>query len=322
MRLSGHPYRLTCPILFTLALLLVWEFSSAGTLRERLVERRSTHQAQEVAIGEPSERLALAGGVRLLKEVPYANAGKQRMDVYLPPQATGAAVIFMVHGGAWRLGDKAAQAVVENKVARWVPKGFIFISTNYRLLPDTAPLKQAEDIARALATAQAKAAAWGGDPTQFILMGHSAGAHLVALLATSPEIALKAGAKPWLGSVLLDSAALDVEAIMQDRHARFYDRAFGKDPAYWRAVSPIQGLSKNTASLLAVCSSQRSDSCAQASRFVDKASALGVRASVLQQDRSHQEINQQLGVANPYTDAVESFMGSLSSTVLHTLKNH
>ena len=312
MRLSGHPYRSTCSILFTLALLLAWEFSSAGTLRERLVERRSTDQAQEVAIGEPSERLALAGGMRLLKDVPYANEGKQRMDVYLPRQPAGAPVIFMVHGGAWRLGDKDARAVVENKVARWVPQGFIFISTNYRLLPDTAPLEQAEDIARALATAQAKAASWGGDPTRFILMGHSAGAHLVALVATSPEIVRRAGAKPWLGSVLLDSAALDVVTIMQARHARFYDRAFGKDPAYWRAVSPLHGLSENTAPLLAVCSSQRTESCPQASRFVEKATALGVRASVLQQDRSHQEINQQLGLANPYTDAVEVFMGSLS----------
>ena len=312
MRLSGHPYRSTCSILFTLALLLAWEFSSAGTLRERLVERRSTDQAQEVTIGEPSERLALPGGVRLLKDVPYANEGKQRMDVYLPRQPAGAPVIFMVHGGAWRLGDKDARAVVENKVARWVPQGFIFISTNYRLLPDTAPLEQAEDIARALATAQAKAASWGGDPTRFILMGHSAGAHLVALVATSPEIVRRAGAKPWLGSVLLDSAALDVVTIMQARHARFYDRAFGKDPAYWRAVSPVHGLSENTAPLLAVCSSQRSESCPQASRFFEKATALGVRASVLQQDRSHQEINQQLGLANPYTDAVEVFMGSLS----------
>lgn len=312
MRLSGHPYRSTCSILFTLALLLAWEFSSAGTLRERLVERRSTDQAQEVAIGEPSERLALAGGMRLLKDVPYANEGKQRMDVYLPRQPAGAPVIFMVHGGAWRLGDKDARAVVENKVARWVPQGFIFISTDYRLLPDTAPLEQAEDIARALATAQAKAASWGGDPTRFILMGHSAGAHLVALVATSPEIVRRAGAKPWLGSVLLDSAALDVVTIMQARHARFYDRAFGKDPAYWRAVSPVHGLSEKTAPLLAVCSSQRTESCPQASRFVEKATALGVRASVLQQDRSHQEINQQLGLANPYTDAVEVFMGSLS----------
>ena len=312
MRLSGHPYRSTCSILFTLALLLAWEFSSAGTLRERLVERRSTDQAQEVAIGEPSERLALAGGMRLLKDVPYANEGKQRMDVYLPRQPAGAPVIFMVHGGAWRLGDKDARAVVENKVARWVPQGFIFISTNYRLLPDTAPLEQAEDIARALATAQAKAVSWGADPTRFILMGHSAGAHLVALVATSPEIVRRAGAKPWLGSVLLDSAALDVVTIMQARHARFYDRAFGKDPAYWRAVSPVHGLSENTAPLLAVCSSQRTESCPQASRFVEKATALGVRASVLQQDRSHQEINQQLGLANPYTDAVEVFMGSLS----------
>jgi hypothetical protein len=41
-------------------------------------------------------------------------------------------------------------SVVRNKVANWVPRGFIFVSVNYRLLPDAAPLLQAEDVARAL----------------------------------------------------------------------------------------------------------------------------------------------------------------------------
>jgi arylformamidase len=243
------------------------------------------------------------------------------MDIYLPRQAAGAPVIFMVHGGAWRLGDKGAKAVVENKVARWVSRGFIFISINYRLLPKTAPVQQAQDIANALAAAQDKAASWGGDPAKFILMGHSAGAHLVALLAASPAGALKLGAKPWLGAVLLDSAALDVVKIMEAKHARLYDRAFGSDPAYWSAASPFHVLSETTTPFLAVCSSRRDDSCPQASRFVTKAMSLNVRASLLEQDLSHKDINQQLGIKGGYTDAVESFMGTLDESIMRALTN-
>ena len=92
--------------------------------------------------------------------------------------------MFVVHGGGWRRGDKAARAVVENKVARWTKAGFIVISTNYRLLPAADPIAQAGDLARAVSIAQQRLPAWGGDPDRVVLVGHSAGAHLVALLAT------------------------------------------------------------------------------------------------------------------------------------------
>jgi len=222
-------------------------------------------------------------------------------------------VIFMVHGGAWSLGDKGARSVVENKVTRWVPRGYILVSTNYRLLPKAAPIEQARDVARSLAVAQDMAASWGGDRSRFILMGHSAGAHLVALLATSPSISSGIVPTPWLGTVALDSAALDVVAIMEARHARFYDRAFGRDREVWKAASPFHAVTGTGQPILLVCSTQRQDSCPQASRFVAKASSLGRRTSLLEQNLSHREINQRLGEAGSYTEAVESFLDSLTA---------
>jgi arylformamidase len=290
MRQSSNPDRSLRTTSLAIALLLTWQWSCAG--------------------------------VRLMRDVPYGEDGRQRMDVYLPRQASGAPVIFMVHGGAWRLGDKGARAVVENKVAHWVGKGFIFISANYRLLPGTAPVEQAQDIAIALATAQGKAASWGGDPAKFILVGHSAGAHLVALLGASPAMAVKLGARPWLGTVLLDSAALDVVKIMEAKHARLYDRAFGSDPAYWKAASPFQVLAGGATPFLAVCSTRRRDSCSQASRFVARAGSVNARASVLEQDLSHKEINEQLGTEGGYTDAVDSFIGALDDSVMRALTDH
>jgi arylformamidase len=256
---------------------------------------------------------------RLLKDIAYGPDERQRMDIYLPRQPAGAPVIFMVHGGAWRLGDKAAQSVVDNKVGRWVSKGLIFISANYRMLPHTGPVEQAQDVARALAMAQSQAATWGGDPVKFILMGHSAGAHLVALLAASPQRFLALGVRPWLGSVMLDSAALDVVTLMGPPHARLYDQAFGRDPTYWRAASPWHALSSEATTMLVVCSSRRDDSCSQAESFVARAVSLGAKATVLAQDLSHRDINMRLGLEGAYTETVEAFMAGLDKTIARML---
>lgn len=278
-------------------------------------------------LGEEDDRIvpqneidALMQQVTILRNVRYGDDDRQTMDIYLPRTArTDMPVIFMVHGGAWRFGDKSARSVVLNKAMRWVPRGFIFISVNYRMLPEADPLRQAEDIAQALAAAQAKAAALGGDPGKVILMGHSAGAHLVDLLDANPDLALKAGARPWLGTVSLDSGALDVARIMNARHLRLYDRAFGSDPAFWHTVSPTQALTASARPILLVCSTRRADSCPQAHAFSARASKLGVRAEVLGEDLSHMEINATLGEPGAYTEAVERFMSGLDPAVKRAL---
>lgn len=262
---------------------------------------------------------ALHAETLVLKNVAYGNDDAQRFDVYAPPHARGAPVILMVHGGGWRIGDKEMSRVVDNKLARWLPKGFVFVTVNYRMLPKAGPLEQATDVARALAVAQDKAASWGADRHKFILMGHSAGGHLVALLASKPELVSEQGASSWLGTVLLDSGALDVPTIMSRRHFPLYDHAFGKDPTYWQAVSPLQQLSRPTAPLLAVCSSQRRESCPEAQRFVAKANSLGTRSAVLPLDLSHGEINAALGESGNYTTAVEAFMRSLDKGIAQAL---
>ncbi len=301
------------------AIALTCTWSHAGPLRDRLQALRAERQSGELEAGDSAAVAALPPGARVLRDVAYGPDALQRMDVYLPRQAASAPVVFMVHGGGWRRGDKAAQTVVQNKMARWVGKGFVFVSVNYRMLPQADLLVQAQDVASALRAAQAQAADWGGDPARFVLMGHSAGAHLVALLNAAPGPALAAGARPWLGVVLLDSAVLDVVETMQAPHMRLYDAPFGSDPAYWRKLSPSEALAANAAPVLAVCSSRRSDSCPQARQFASKAQALGLRATVLAQDLTHKDINQQLGLPGAYTDAVEAFMAGLDGVVQRAL---
>lgn len=250
---------------------------------------------------------------RVLHDVAYGSDKAQSMDIYIPPDAHNAPVIFMVHGGGWRIGDKDNGRVVKNKVARWLPRGFIFITIGYRMLPQLNGLQQTDDVAGALAFAQSHAPSWGGDPSQFILMGHSAGAHLVALLSAAPDKAYALGAKPWLGAVALDSAAYNIPQIMVRKHLPLYDNAFGSDRNTWEQASPFYVVNRNAAPLLAVCSTQRRDQpCDQVHAFADKAKMLGVNVTIVEEDLSHSEVNSQLGLAGAYTDAVERFIATLS----------
>ena len=251
-------------------------------------------------------------GARLVPDVAYGPDKAQRLDVYVPRQApTNAApapVIFFVHGGAWAFGDKSNHPVVEPKVAHWIAQGWVVISANYRMLP-TPVAQQADDVAAAIAFAQSHAGQWGADPARFILMGHSAGAHLVALIAAGARTATTP--QPWRGAVLLDSAALDVPVIMDHRHLGLYDRAFGADAQQWDALSPIAQLARATAPMLAVCSSRRRESCPTADRFAAKANGLGGKARVLREDLSHADINATLGAPSDYTTQVDAFMQSV-----------
>jgi len=247
----------------------------------------------------------------VLRDLPYGQAHAQRLDVYRPEGAHDVPIIVMVHGGAWMFGDKANVAVVQPKAAHWTRTGYVFVSIDNRLWPEAGPLDQAKDVAAAVAYVQRHAREWGGDPTRVVLMGHSAGAHLVALLDASPDLAKAQGARPWLGTVSLDAGAIDVPALMGAPHASFYDRVFGHDPGYWRSVSPFDRLSRDAPPVLLVCSSRRVASCPHNQAFAQRAKALGVQASVLEMPLSHGDINAALGAAGDYTARVDAFLHGL-----------
>lgn len=274
-------------------------------LRERAAERRDAPRVRE------RSEAATFAGVRIERDIAYGSDPAQRLDVYLPEHAASAPVIFMVHGGGWTRGDKGASNVVEKKVRQWVPEGYAFISVNYRLSPAVNPLEEADDVARALAFAQSHAASWGADPLRFLLMGHSAGGHLVSLLTADPRIATRQGARPWLGTVSLDAAGYDIVEIMESRHFPLYDAVFGDDQDLWRAASPTLRLENAPVPVLLVCSSRRAISCPQARGFAARATSLGGRAGVLPIDMTHEEINKLLGADSAYTSEVDAFIRSL-----------
>ena len=296
-------------MLLALATLLAapqWSLAQPGRMHSALAQRLRARMQEQAS----AHIVALPSGARRIANLAYGADPAQRLDVYVPARPDGR-VILMVHGGGWANGDKALPSVVDNKVAHWVAAGTIFISIDYRMLPGTDPLHQADDVADALAWSQRHARDWGGDPGDFVLMGHSAGAHLAALVAADPLAAHARGVRPWRGTVALDSAALDVEEIMSNPHLPLYDAAFGADPGYWRAASPYARLTHAVAPMLLVCSSRRVESCANARRFADRAHGLHAPAQVLPEPLSHREINDTLGLPSDYTRAVDAFIASL-----------
>lgn len=321
---SGRLFQFKCLALFGLLLFSVGRSVYADSLRDRLIERRieqiQKREEEELQGDQGASAIQLPAGAQVIRDVAYGEHARQKFDIYLPAGSAAnqqRPVILMVHGGAWRIGNKTARGVVQNKMTHWLAQGYIFISTNYRLVPDATPLQQAEDIASALALAQSQAAQWGGDARRFILMGHSAGAHLVAQLAANPVLMQRAGAQAWIGTVALDIATYDIAQLMSQQHYPLYDKAFGNDPALWRAISPTLTLTSNNVNqvgarhFLAVCSSTRREHpCDQGGQFVDHARALGLDAKLLPQAMNHGQINDSLGQANAYTDMVDQIIAS------------
>ena len=244
-----------------------------------------------------------------LRDLAYGPDKAQRLDVYLPSAdapSSGAPILLMVHGGAWKIGDKHHHAVVSGKTAHWNARGFVVVSANYRL--NVPPDQQAADIKAAIDEIRRQAPSWHADATRLAVMGHSAGAHLIALLYARLGDQLD-----WRGAILLDSAALDVPAIMSKNPARFYRQAFGSDPRRWQALSPLHQLRQPPVPLLAVCSTHRRASCEQAKSFVARIQALGGQAQLLPQPLSHRQINDSLGTDPAYTMAVDRFIDAVTA---------
>src|SRR5262245_30971799 len=112
---------------------------------------------------------------------PSPRNERQMLDVYAPSEGKNHPVVVWIHGGGWRRGDKAD---VHNKPKAFVDKGFILVSINYRFVPDVKVNEIAGDVAKAIRWVHDHAKDYGGDPNTIIVMGHSAGAQLGALVCT------------------------------------------------------------------------------------------------------------------------------------------
>jgi arylformamidase len=298
--------------------------SSAGrdrsAIRSCLMDKRD--QLSDDCKGELRERMqqrgAQAASAQGGAEYAYGPDARQKLDFYAGSPGKPVPLVVFVHGGGWSIGDKAQGTGTKPKFYNQL--GYAFASLNYRLVPNATPSDQARDIASALAFLRRDAAKLGFDPDHIVLMGHSAGAHLVALVSSDTRYLAQANVPLGAikGSILLDGAGYDVAKQMQfkqNRVAGMYEAAFTNDPATQKSLSPITyAAAPNTSRWLILHVASRDDSGAQSNALASALKAAG--ASVIVKpvpDSTHMTVNRDAGSAGTMVgNEISAFLGAKS----------
>jgi len=260
-------------------------------------------------------------------DIPYAEMeGVQEnllsLDLYAPTKQGPHPVLVMIHGGGWCIGDKANANVGETKARYFVSEGFVYISINYRLSPAVRHPAHVQDVARALAWIRDRVADYGGGPESMYVMGHSAGAHLAALVATDERYLQAEGKEIGIldGVILLDGAGYDLPKRMGDpdspirRKRGMFIKAFGDDPAGWADPSPLFHVApgKDIPPFLIFHAGIRAAAREQSRAIADALEEADVPVRVVHApDRTHGSMNTCIGVADdPYTGIVRQFLAN------------
>lgn len=131
---------------------------------------------------------------RPASDIAYGELDRQTLDIYTPHASAGAApVVVFFYGGGWRKGDKKNYEFVASSLTE---AGYAVIIPDYRVFPDVVFPAFVEDGAAAVAWVLNNAAAYKLDPDRVFLMGHSAGAHIAALLSLDQRYLAEHGVEP------------------------------------------------------------------------------------------------------------------------------
>jgi acetyl esterase/lipase len=258
------------------------------------------------------------------RDLPYAASGnpRQKVDIYAPEGAHDLPVVFWIHGGGWQAGDRSS---VQFKPEVFVDKGYVFVSTGYRLLPEVEMVEIFRDIAKSLAWVHGHIAEYGGDPNRILVMGHSAGAQLAALVCID-ERYLKAEGITSLeflkGCVPVDGDTYDVPAIIETAETRRrvhgqpqaklgHREKFGSDPAKHRDYSAVTHVArgKTIPPFLILHVADHPDTSAQAERLASILKENGISVQrFAARDTHHSLLNENLGLPDdPATRAMFEF---------------
>lgn len=259
-----------------------------------------------------SRGLGRYGSGRVSGTVMYGAHPRQQVDIYQPDDALGdAPLIFYIHGGGWSAGD---HKMVDAKPAHFVGQGFVFASAGYRVLPDAPVEEQAADLGEALRAVRAQAVDYGFDPDRIVVMGHSAGAHLAALLASDPQYAGDAfGA--IRAAVLTDGGGYDIALAltMPEMEAPLlYRDVFGRDAARHKALSPLTHVGgRDAPHWLLLHLTERPTTTRQAEVMAQALKKAGRTAQVFALEGStHLRINREIGTpaGEAQTAVIDDFL--------------
>jgi len=262
-----------------------------------------------------------AAKMRIERDIAYVTddggRGKaQQLDLYAPKGGTAHPIVIWIHGGGWRLGDKRSG---RDKAQPFVDQGYILVSINYRLEADSTFRQQAADVAAAIRWVFANALREGGDASSIFLLGHSAGAHLAALVSTDAGyLGRRRLTLPTLrGTILLDGAAYDIPQLVAqsgERLRKLYTTVFSEDEATQRAASPVTYVApgKGIPPFLIAHVADRPASTAESSLFAAALREAGVEVTVFAAEgKTHASINRELGQpGDETTQQVFAFLDS------------
>ncbi|KRC58955.1 MULTISPECIES: alpha/beta hydrolase [unclassified Nocardioides] len=199
-------------------------------------------------------RAARRAGIEVHRDIRYTSYGRRGLlDVYTSEvtPASGAPVLLQVHGGGWTIGNKDQQGLP--LMQHMAAKGWICVAINYRLAPRDPWPAQIVDVKAAIAWIKDNIADYGGDPDYVAITGGSAGGHLTALAATTPnapefqpgfesaDTSVEAavpyyGVYDWAGVSGLRSAALMRDKFIAPRVVK---RRFRDEPEVFEQASPL-----------------------------------------------------------------------------------
>lgn len=245
------------------------------------------------------------------RTIAYGGDEFQKVDVSRAPRAKAPLVVF-IHGGFWSRGDKRG---VWSKPAWAAAQGYAFASVEYRAVPQVTVADQATDIAVALARLRSSAAQFGYDPDRIALIGHSAGAHLAALVGTDEHYLQKAGVplRAVRVIVLLDGVGYDVPSQVraQPGAAQRYAEVFGSDKtAQWRLSPVAHAAVPNVHAWALFAVTRREVTSQQADELATALRKAGDVAAVTRvPNSSHGQINQDFGRAgDPVGSGAAAFL--------------
>ncbi len=258
------------------------------------------------------------------RDIPYADPAlkQQVLDVYSPPNAKNLPVVVWIHGGGWQTGDKAE---VQIKPQVFTGKGFVFVSTNYRLLPSVDMGTIVRDVAKSVRWVHDHVAEHGGDPKRLFVMGHSAGAQLAALICIDDRYLKAEGLSLDIvkGCVPVDGDTYDVPAIIETAETRRrvhglpqakygHREKFGNDPAKHRDFSAVNHVSrgKGIPPFFILHVADHPDTSAQAQRLGNVLKDVGIPVTVFgARETTHNKVNADLGRPDdPATKALFGFL--------------
>lgn len=233
------------------------------------------------------------------------------LDIYYDNNFTRKSpVIIYVHGGGWAIGDKTNK--LSDKIEMCRDSGYILVSINYRLSPFPYEIDNPdrikfpvhpEDVADAIKYIYDNIGDYGGDRTNMLIMGHSAGAHIVSLICTDNSYLNKVGlnAKIFKGIISLDSAAFDVEKAINivstgSSYYKMYINAFGNDVKTWNIASPAYHISKDICDNWLVVYRGTEQRILIQKIFIEKVKSKGINIEGIYADGySHSGVNDAVG---------------------------